>query len=442
MIIEQLADKFDLSILIMKYSGKDYSFCSSVENALLKDESFIFIPLQDKRYTFFDLLKTVFENPNCKGFVLNKKAFEDSDFQKQYHSFMKIYSKRVEVLFLVQNVYNLAYYIASDNSKKYNCKTICVIGTEDTSIVSEMLEASLGNHCRVSASKAYYDCWHKIIEPMLNIDETTDYVVVEAVPERLNLVKFINNYRNKYLLFTKSSIRYMNLYNDLEELSDELVSPLECKDNILGIYTYLDNELINSKIPYTFSNIIDFVSEECSTQFQQDFYYLPRCASIVNAFLKSQNRELELIEPFKSNELMYKEFSYKNSSIFLLNRENLSVERISKSLDLFGYKCQNLKKVVILEHIINLAQYKEVVYDELFSKISKLNPEVLILLNTAAYIHLYKKYNKKTYVKSFVYKADNVSGFVKFLDEVIKNDSCAIYAASMQDLLPIFREAV
>ena len=440
MNINYFAENYKLFTLKMLYPQKEYVYTCTADNAVKLNRDFIYLPMISWDNNVLDAVANVFSNHYCKGIVLNQKIIESKNLKLMFHLFMKKYSSNLEVILLTNNVYNLTYYLAVELSKQYQFKTVSIIGTSETSTVKEMLVYNLEGKCKITYPQNNWNCWQKLFESVLSADAETEYAIIEAVPEKYNLVLHIPSYYNNHLIFTCSSLYNMNLYKDLDDLSDELVKVFSKDFNVESIWTCIDNEFINSKIPYRYQDRLHFVPVQAVNTFEQDFYYLDYCYSLVYAFLKFQNEGFICGENFKENFALYNEFNYKNSSFFVINKDKISYKCVKATLEVFFKKYPDKKKVVILEHIPNLADFKEPVYSEIFESLACLSPDILVLVNTNKYIHLYKKHNNKTYVKYMPYAEDNTESKLNLeilLSDIISED-IAVYISSIHDFSWIY----
>ncbi len=407
---------------------KEYVFTCSLENALKLENDFIFIPIESGEFSLWEVLEKIFSNSYCKGFLLNKSALENNNVKINFHSLMKKGSKNLEVLLLVQNVYNFAYYMAVENSWQYNFETIAVVGTNETETVRELLVNKMQNSYNITYPKNTFNVWQKFFEPFLLADRNTDYVITEIIPQKPNLVNFLSNFRKRHVLFTKSSVYNIGIYQSMLNLSEELLCALDTFKNVKSIFTYMDNELINHGISYKYQAKTHFIKTESD--------YIQRCNTMANEFLSHLKASNFEVEPVGYSSL-YKEFTDNKVDYFILNREKVSVEYILKSLDNFFEKYKDNSKIVVFEHIQNLGNLRESVYNEIFTHIAKLNPDILILLNTNEYIHLFKKHNQTTYVKSFQYNISDRNSIDKFnmFMESLKRENHSIYVAACSEVI-------
>ncbi len=443
MQIKDVIEKYNLFALHLTNPDKKYAYTCTLDNALALEKDFIFIPFLSNKDGVYDLIAKAMKNPHCKGFFLNQSTFESENRKPLFHSFMKEFSAGLEVLILAPNIYNLAYSLACENSMEYSVQTIAVVGTDETSTVGEILYKSLEDSgSKVVRTLSNWDCWQKSLEALLVSDENTDFAIVEAVPEKNHLIEYTGAFRKKHVLFTKSSIDFMNVFGELFDISDELAKILNKPQRVLSVHTYLNNELINGKISYEFQDRLQFVSEDKIYGFKQDFYYLNRCYALAESFLKNIGKQVCSAESFEESSPLYTLREISARDYFILNKEKLNVNSVKKSLKLFFDKYKSRQKIVIFEHITGLNTYKDAVYEDIFSELAELNPDVLLLLETKAYIHLFKRHNRNTYVKYLPYDskkpetAVDVKGFVTGM----LTDNSAVYIASKHDLSFLYEE--
>lgn len=441
MDIQTVINKYNLNPLYLENPNKEYAFTTVLDNALKLKKDFIFIPFATNTDSVYDLILQAFATPYCKGFILNSSALENANFKPRFHSLMKNCSYKSEVILLAQNIYNFANSMTLENSQRYDFETISIVGTQETSTIVQMLVHNLKEK-KISYSNDNWNCWQKIFEPLLFCDEETEFAILEAVPEKLNLTGFVSNFKNNNIIFSKSSLYNMRLYTDLEQLSDELIKSLKISDNILSITTLEDNELVNPKISYKYQTRLNIVTESSNREFSQDIYYLNRCSELVESFLNKKGLTVQPWNDFIETFPLYQTKNNKGVDYLILNKYKLSVDTITKSLKTFFKLYENKRKVVILEHILNLGNYKETVYANLMRDIALHNPDILILLNSSAYTHLFKRFNKKTYVQSIQYTSDNqksISDFNRFVKSTLPGN-CAVYIVSAQDLSELYAE--
>ena len=433
MNIKTLSENYDVTSIIVDDPDKEYDFSCALETSLEIEKDFIFIPFSGTEESIFSLIEKAMANPFCKGFVLNRKALDDNNIKNQFHHLMKIVGQRLEALILVNNIYNLAAFLAKNTVMANDFQIICAVGTSDTDIVREMLNKNLSPGFNTTFPRCGFNVWQNIFEPILRADSNTDYVIIECSPIKQNLLGIVSSYKNKHVIFTKSGISDMRIYKDLEDLSQELLTVLNDSKNVLSIFTLEDNELVNSKLFYEISDLIHFVTDDNADNEIFDCFN-SRCKSLVDAFLRFAGIDAVSV-PVINN--LYTVEKFNEIEVFRLNKNKISVELVNRSLKEFFRLYEGKKKIVILEHIQNLGQYKEGVYTEILINIAKFNPDVLILLNTNAYIHIYKRFNKNTFVKTFNYQKGNQSLtdiFNAFFKGVVDNNT-AVYIASPQDIL-------
>jgi len=443
MQIKDVIEKYNLFALHLSNPDKKYAYTCTIENALAFEKDFIYIPFLSNKDDVYKLIAKAMKNPHCKGFFLNQSTFESENRKPLFHTFMKEFSDRLEVLILAPNIYNLAYSLACENSGEYSVQIIALVGTDETSTVGEILYKSLEKSgSKVTGMQPGWDYWQKSLEALLVSDENTDFAIVEAVPEGRHLIEYTGSFRKKHVLFTKSSIDFMNIFGELFDISDELAKILNRPQRVLSVHTYLDNELINSKIPYGFQDRLQFASEDEIYGFKQDFYYLNRCYALAESFLKNIGKQVCSAEDFEESSPLYTLQKFPGHDYFILNKDKLNVNSVKKSLNLFFDKYKSRQKIVIFEHITGLNTYKDSVYEDIFSELAKLNPDVLLLLETKAYIHLFKRYNRSSYVKYLPYdpKREETTVGVKCFVEGMLMDNSAIYIASRHDLSFLYEE--
>ena len=97
----------------------------------------------------------------------------------------------------------------------------------------------------------------------------------------------------------------------------------------------------------------------------------------------------------------------------------------------------------MFEYIKNLGNFKSNVYDEIFTKIAKLNPSNLILININNYNHLYRRINKTTYIQNIKYTLDNTSSIEQmkyYLKNLRDKNNSVIYARLNENTINLLSE--
>lgn len=446
MNINTFVNKFKLQPYKFVYEGKDYGFSCSLENAVKKEYDFIFIPLVSSQ-DFESVLNKVFKNPHCKGVVFNNKLLASDKYKIWLNSFMKIFGTQVEFLAFVPNIYNLALSTILETLMYYNGKIITVVGTEGTSDVVEMLEYALGEKYKISAAKSGWNCWQKLFEPILSAEENTDCIIAEAIPDKLGLVAIAQNFPNNNIIFTKSSIYNMNLYEDLKSLSDELLKSIDNPSFVNSITISEDNSLVLDYLPYYLSDKVHLTSEisKCSEcENEEVFDYLVPYKNLVITFLNNQfpNEQFDL-EGFMPSTNLFDIYKKNHNDYFVMNSQKVSVNSVLKSLDEFSHMYSDKKKIVIFEYIKSLGEFKESVYEEIFSKLAKINPTEMILVNINNYNHLFRRLNKTTYLLNVKYSVDNpesIDQLEVLLNAIDKETDAAIYFRLNENTLKLLVE--
>ena len=439
MNISNIISKFKMQIFKMLYEDKEYKFSCTAETSMTMDKDFIFIPLvqTDK---FEETLKNVFKNPNCKGVIFNEKLLKVDAYKVWFNSFMKENSSKIEFLAFVPNIYNLTLSIILEKFIYYSGEVVTVVGTNGTYEVAELLKYFLEGKYNVVGTELGWTCWQKLFEPILISDENTEIVLLEAVPEKVGLLPIVQNFSNNHIIFTKSSIYNMNLYEDMEALSNELLKVLVKPKFVKSIILNQDNDLISDYISYEYQDKIHWATEILS---DDNSKCLAPYISLANTFLHYKNLPSCDFSNFESGLNLYSSSKNGNNEIFVVNNEDLSVSSVLKSLDEFEALYSDKNKIIVFEYIKNLGNFKSNVYDEIFTKIAKLNPSNLILININNYNHLYRRINKTTYIQNIKYTLDNKSSIEQmkyYLKNLRDKNNSVIYARLNENTINLLSE--
>ena len=433
----EVMGEYSLSVEQLLNPQKDYLFTCVFDKALKFEKDFIYLPFASNVKDVPRLVLDAIQNSYCKGVIINKKWYQD------FKTFFEPLAVNFEFFGLAGNVYNLAYAIAEENSKNLSFKTITVAGTEETSTVKEFLVQAISNTgYRVSYPQPDWSSWQKSIEPLLSSEDNLDYAIIEAIPERAHLTEYAARYYKNNILFTSSKISAMNIWEEMADLSKELLKLISQPERIQSIYTYSDNELVNCGISHELQGRLEFVQDIEVGGFRQDFYCLDRCYNLASAFMI--NNGIEPVKPSNSveTEPLYYSASFGGCDYFIINPQKVSVNSLKETAVLFSKKYPDRKKIFIYEHITGLGDYKDEVYRDIFAHLAKLNPEVLVLLETRKFKHYFKRYNNQTYVKYFPYKSGDktkMANIKRFLDG-ISQDNCAVLVCSKHDLSSIWED--
>lgn len=431
MKIYEIIEKYNLSFTQLLNPQKEYIFTCVLDNALKLQKDFIYLPFASSLKEIPDLITKAMKNSCCKGVVINKKWYSD------FKSFLDPLMLNFEFFGQAGNIYNLAYSLAQDNSKDLKVRTITIAGTEETSTVKEILAESIkANGYRVSCAQIHWSFWQKSVEPLLSADENLDYALVEAIPKKAHMSDYAAMYYKNNVLFTNSKIFTMNIWQDLADLSEDILKILNYPERIQSVYTYFDNELVNCGISYLFQDRLHFVKDLEQVGFKQDFYYLGRCYNLAAAFLETNGIRTVKLSDFEESEQLYFERTSGNRDYFVLNPQKVSVNSLKESALLFSKKYQNRQKIFVYEHITGLGDFKDGVYKDIFVHLAGLNPDVLILLETQKFKHYFKRYNNSAYVKYFPYKPGDTTKIrnIKRFFNGIAEDNCAVFVFSEHDL--------
>ncbi|MGN0030998.1 MAG: hypothetical protein ACI37Q_03490 [Candidatus Gastranaerophilaceae bacterium] len=433
MKINEVIKKYKLEPLCLTEPQKEYVFTCVADVGLRLKKDFLYLPFSVRYDEIPKNILKVMQNPFCKGLVLNTKWYSDTNIKSQIQSLLH----KFEVLAIAPNVYNLGYDMARDNSERYKVKTITVAGTDETSTVKEILQTSLTNSgYKVSAPEIEWSYWQKSIEPLLSIDETTDYAIIEAIPKNKHLTEYVALYCKNTIIYTHASLIAMNVWNEISDLSEELLKLLNRPALVEGVYVCDDNELIVNGIFYDYQDRLYLIPNSSDYKFKQDFYYLGRCYNLASAYLKNNNIQIVKAEDFVEQDVLYYEKSCNNCKFFILNKEKLSVNSLKNAVLTFANKYKDFQKILIYEHIIGLGEYKDNVYRDLFSCFAKISLDVLILLETKKFKHYFKRYNRQTYLKYFPFKSNDASmkKNIKIFFDGICEENCAVFVSSEHDL--------
>lgn len=432
MDIKTALDNFDLKCipLRLQFPKKGYEYTTVLENALNLDIDFIFIPLVPFDINFFPFVQKALENPHCKGFVINKNAFDNIDFKSYFHTFMKSLKREIEVLALLSNIYNFANYLGKIKTQGFDLETITITGTDEVSEVKDILVDNLSNRFNITYPNSSWNIWQKIYEPLLNADKNTKYAIIEAIPEKLGVVSCASIYFKNHIIFTKSSIYKMNNYLYLDDLTYTTSRVLDYKERVLSIHTLENNDFINDDINYEFQDKLHFVKlKNKTTAFE-------RAKALAFDFLKYIKIKPEISENFKESYPLYSIVSNNKKDYFIVNPKRNLYENVLETIDEFMNKYKKKKKIVVFEHILCLGNYKDTCMKHFTEHLAKLNPDIVLFLNTNAYFYYFQKYNKNSYIKYLPYDPQNQeqrSNLKIFLNN-FSEDNSAIYIASNNNL--------
>lgn len=427
---------FEITPLILTNPDKDYIYTCTLDNASVIDSDFIFIPITSQlNEPVADLLESAMRNPHCKGFVINNSALAQDKFKTLFHLLMNKYYLKAEAVFLVKNIYNFACYLAVLNLQKYGTKVITIAGSHETSLLRDALTKQFQeNHTNILANMNYWSCWQKIIENLLLLNENIEYAIIEAIPEKKGLMGLAAKYSNTRIIFSNSELFKTSIYPDLLDLRDELGTILQHPENIISIISSNDNEMVDSLINYKLQNKLHVTDAYTS---DIGFKSLERINNITEKFMKIEG----LVYTSKvslNRKYLYNIYEKNGVNYFVVNSMiNPTIDTIKSCMNSFFEKYKSNKKVVIFDFIEDLGLYKYNVYYELFEHLAKLKPEILFLLNIEKYSHLYKRYEKDTYIKTteFISKdLVSVNRFRNTLSRYIDNNT-AVFVYSKQEVV-------
>lgn len=445
MNVKDIVEKFKLTPLYLTEPQKKYVYACSLTNAMELKKDFIFLPfITYESPQVYETLKKVIKNPYCKGFIISEYTFKTVD-KKLFHLLMKTISRQIEVFVTVPNLYKVAQYIAIEKNKKYKSQIISIIGVQQTSTVREVLASSLEkNNFNFTSSTNENGMYKKICEPIMLIDEDTDYSIIEYILEKRQELFLPSMFEKNHYLFTDFALNYMGVWETMENLEEEILKTFKKPSNILSIYATNKTEFIEENIPYYLTEKFHRIKTNDDLKFEQDFYYLNSCYSLAYEFLKNNNINPILPCEFIEQNPLYTIKNFKNNEFFVLNKNRINYKNVFESLKVFFEKYKDKKKIIILKHIIDMCDnYKESAYRELLFEIAKNNPDVLIFLELSHPIYLFKKHNHTTYLKDLSYKGnENDKLNLKiFLDGVMKED-CAVYIEANANLSFLYEEGL
>lgn len=434
MEIKEICEKYKSSTLrlILDYPEKEYAFTSTIENAKKMEKDFVFIVLMPF-VNLYSNYEEVIKNPHCKGFIINRGIFGEQNNKVRFHNFMKEIDFTPEVLIVAQNSYDIAYFIANENSKKENLETITIIGTDGVNTIKNILVHNLSKQFNITYANNDLLVWQKMFEPLLIADDETKYAIVEAYIDSEKTVLYSGYSYNNNVIFAKPTLHNINKTKDLEDFADLYLRAIERMERLKSIYTLSDDNIITDRISYKYSNIVHKIPSDKNFE---DKNYL-----IASEFLKSLNIEPDL--NFMEENPLYREYSINEHNYFVLNPKRVTYDNVMKTLDIFKSKYKDNSFNIVYEHIKNLGSFKNDLSIKIHKKIAQTNPFSLLLVNTSAHINEIKKINKYIYIKNITADEKNHVSEIVNLKKTIKDmskNTKSTYVAMQDDFASLFKE--
>ncbi len=455
--------------LICTNKEKDYKFLSSIEYADIVSSDYIYIPLiEDNRDVFKEIEKHL-KNPYCKGFYLKKELLKTPDKQVFYHNIMKKYSSKIEVVVLVRNPFNSGVEIGEENIKTFHPEVITVAGTEEKAVVLNLMSYVLGSKAKTVCSIKNAGPWQKLTEPMLLCDDKTKYCIIELMADKTDIYQYAKRMlRNNTLIFTKTSLNFLNRYNNKEKFIDEMVSCADNSEYIKNIFTFEENDLINSSIKTNNINIVEeceintditkpsLFKKKCLKVNYKDItfltnnfsYYIPRCFVISYFALKSFGISEGYIKKkfltFRDTSGIYEETKLDFNNYLVTSTNDHTAYSIKNAIRQFSFEYSGFKKVIILSKIENLGQYSNNIHKELMEELAKEKFNTVVLINMNEFEADYKVCDKNAFVKRFKFNNNiNHENFIAnlriFLEGQINNNTALLVCVpSYMNLNPLF----
>lgn len=356
---------------------KRYRYTNS---ELTLDDDYIYIPMSYTGIDMFDLIENHLKNPKCKGFFISKKHIGD----EKYIKILNKYSP--ENVFVVRNAYNTGFEVARIIAQAFNPELIIIAGTDKTKEIKNKLCLNLNVE-----NLSYESHWQKVIDPLLRYKEGQKFVILET-----NLDKKTSDHLSSYnigstIVYTKASIKLLNLYPTMEEYLEEWAKLAQNKPK--AIFAREDNDFLylsglDDKIHYT-ENLADEVLK---------FFGITNIKEVpkkrnVNKFINT------------SNSL----YSIKQSIRDFISNKNLKDKR----------------KIIIFQAINWLGKLAYQTHSEILSEITEDIDSVAIFCG-AVYTTEMSNKNHKTIIKRVPYvNEDNILSIKKFVEWRSKNADCA-----------------
>lgn len=438
-----IIDNFDIQTLKMLSEQTEYSFSCSMEGALSLEKDFIFLPL----ITFTEVestLETVFDNPYCKGVVFDRKLMRNQKFRMIYNSLMKKYGSKLEFVALVPNIYNFAYSLVLEISKSFKGEVISAVGTSGTFETVDLLKYSMQGKFQVTSTIESWNCWQKVFEPFFLIEEKTNYVLLEVIPDKVDLTSLASRIRRNNIIFTGFSIFNMNLYENMEILSDELLKILSNQRFVKSVSISENNQLVDY-IPSSFSKILNLVNltDKSRLKLNHKYSYLEPFCELVFSFLEYKDIIPRFFDKYEAKSNLYNICKKEDVDYFVVNPDRAN---FSSSLTLIKEFCElydDKQKVIVFEYFRNLGSYKDSVYSEFMKVLADVNPSNLILVNVNSYNHYFRRYNKSAYVQNIKYSTDDLQSIEKlklFMANLKTFKNSAIYVQLNDNTMALMQE--
>ena len=425
-----IIDNFDIQALKILSEQAEYSFSCSLECALNMDKDFIFIPL----VVFANLekvLNSVFENPFCKGVVFDKKLMRNQNFRIMYSSLMKKYGSKLEFIALVPNIYNFAFSLVLEISKNFKGEVISAVGTSGTFETVDLLKYSMQGKYQITSTNESWNCWQKVFEPFFMVDENTNYVLIEVIPDKVDLTSLVSMIRRNNVIFTNLSIFNMNLYENMENLSDEMLKILSNSRFIKSITISESNQLVDY-IPSSFSKFLNLVNlkDKSRLKLNPKYFYLEKFSELVFSFLEYKDIIPRFFDKYAAQSNLYNIREKEGIDYFVVNPDKANFSFTLTSVKEFCKLYKDKQKIIVFEYFRNLGKYKNSVYSEFMKVLADVNPSNLILVNVNNYNHYFRRYNKSAYVQNIKYSTDDLQSVEKmklFIADLKKFKNSAIY---------------
>lgn len=408
-----IIDNFDIQTLKMLSEQAEYSFSCSLEGALSLKKDFIFLPL----ITFTEVesvLRTVLDNPYCKGVVFDRKLMRNQNFRVIYSSLMRKYGSKLEFVALVPNIYNFAYSLVLEISKSFKGEVISAVGTSGTFETVDLLKYSMQGKYQITSTIESWNCWQKVFEPLFMVQENTNYALLEVIPDKVDLTSLASRIRRNNIIFTDFSIFNMNLYENMEDLAEELLKILSNPRFVKTVSIAENNQLVDY-IPNSYSKILNLVNLKDKSRLKLDlrYSYLERFCELVFSFLEYKDIIPRFFDKYEAKSNLYNICKKEDIDYFVVNPDRTNFSSALTSIKEFYELYKDKQKVVVFEYFRNLGNYKDSVYSEFMKVLADVNPSNLILVNVNSYNHYFRRYNKSAYVQNIKYSTDDLQSVEK-----------------------------
>ena len=452
--------------LILNNEEKEYEFCSSYDFAKNKDKDYIFLGLFEDGEDIFEELQRHLSLKHCKGFIINKETFNTKDGRDKYHKILKSFSSGIEVLIAARNVYNNALFAARNNAQKYFPEIFCITGSDERKLLCEMIYKILSNKGKTLCSPSAGGAWQKFLEPLLALDENTKYCVIDIDCEKNNISKTAANILSlKNVIFSKTSFNFTKKYKDAEGYIDEITDILCNEKSINKVFTYEENDIINSNLPQqeNLNIVCENDTKQCIPKFSSSTReisykdlikfkttnfapYFARCAVMSALCAKSAGVDIKTIaktlKDFREERPVIIEKRLENNCYSCICIEEHTHFAIRESVRYFCKKYKNFKKILVLSAIAQLGQYREEIHKDIIELVAKEFFDTAVLIDMADFSPYYRKLDKFVHIKNISSK-DNILSENKlietglFLKGKIDNDT-AILVCMPKSLNPEF----